>query len=67
VVRLLRQAAREPAEPVSRPSPIPAGAGKSGVASAGARAIAEDAGLLHVEDRCLIIEPRRLGLEAAGR
>ncbi len=35
-----------------------------GIASAEARAIAEDAGLLYVEDRCLIIEQRRLGLEA---
>jgi len=32
--------------------------------SAEARAIAEDAGLLYVEDRCLVIEQRRLGLEA---
>ncbi|MGA2827822.1 MAG: CoA-binding protein [Streptosporangiaceae bacterium] len=35
-----------------------------GIASAQARAIAEGAGLLYVEDRCLIIEQRRLGLEA---
>jgi uncharacterized protein len=35
-----------------------------GIASAQARAIAEDAGLLYVEDRCLIIEQRRLGLDA---
>jgi uncharacterized protein len=35
-----------------------------GIASAEARAIAEDAGLLYVEDRCLIIEQRRLGLTA---
>jgi len=35
-----------------------------GIASAEARAIAEEAGLLYVEDRCLIIEQRRLGLEA---
>jgi hypothetical protein len=35
-----------------------------GIASAEARAIAEDAGLLYVEDRCLIIEQRRLGLDA---
>ena len=34
-----------------------------GIASAEARAIAEAAGLLYVEDRCLIIEQRRLGLE----
>jgi predicted CoA-binding protein len=35
-----------------------------GIASAEARAIAEDAGLLYVEDRCLIIEQRRLRLDA---
>ena len=35
-----------------------------GIASGEARRIAEDAGLLYVEDRCLIIEQRRLGLEA---
>jgi predicted CoA-binding protein len=35
-----------------------------GIASAEARRIAESAGLLYVEDRCLIIEQRRLGLEA---
>ena len=35
-----------------------------GIASAEARAIAEAAGLHYVEDRCLIIEQRRLGLEA---
>jgi hypothetical protein len=34
------------------------------IASAEARQIAEDAGLLYVEDRCLIIEQRRLGLSA---
>ena len=38
-----------------------------GIASAQARAIAEGAGLLYVEDRCLIIEQRRLGLEAPAR
>ena len=38
-----------------------------GIASAKARAIAEGAGLLYVEDRCLAIEQRRLGLEAPGR
>ena len=38
-----------------------------GIASAEARAIAEDAGLLYVEDRCLIIEQRRLGLDAPAR
>jgi predicted CoA-binding protein len=37
-----------------------------GIASAAARAIAEQAGLLYVEDRCLIIEQRRLGLSAPG-
>src|ERR1700731_2756587 len=37
-----------------------------GIASAEARAIAEDAGLLYVEDRCLIIEQRRLNLDAPG-
>jgi predicted CoA-binding protein len=35
-----------------------------GITSAEARAIAEGAGLLYVEDRCLIIEQRRLGLSA---
>jgi predicted CoA-binding protein len=34
------------------------------IASAEARAIAEDAGLLYVEDRCLIIEQRRLRIDA---
>ncbi len=34
------------------------------IASAEARQIAEDAGLLYVEDRCLIVEQRRLGLKA---
>jgi predicted CoA-binding protein len=38
-----------------------------GIASAEARAIAEGAGLLYVEDRCLVIEQRRLGLEAPAR
>jgi uncharacterized protein len=38
-----------------------------GIASAEARAIAEDAGLLYVEDRCLTIEQRRLRLRAPGR
>jgi uncharacterized protein len=37
-----------------------------GIASSEARAIAEGAGLLYVEDRCLIIEQRRLGLDAPG-
>ena len=35
-----------------------------GIASPEARVIAEEAGLLYVEDRCLIIEQRRLGLTA---
>jgi predicted CoA-binding protein len=35
-----------------------------GIASDEARAISENAGLLYVEDRCLIIEQRRLGLDA---
>jgi predicted CoA-binding protein len=35
-----------------------------GIASAEARSIAAEAGLLYVEDRCLIIEQRRLGLDA---
>ena len=35
-----------------------------GIASDEARRIAEDAGLLYVEDRCLIIEQRRTGLTA---
>lgn len=34
------------------------------IASAEARQIATDAGLLYVEDRCLIVEQRRLRLEA---
>ena len=38
-----------------------------GIASAETRAIAENAGLLYVEDRCLVIEQRRLGLEAPDR
>jgi predicted CoA-binding protein len=37
-----------------------------GIASPEARAIAEEAGLLYVEDRCLIIEQRRLGRRAPG-
>jgi uncharacterized protein len=37
-----------------------------GIASAEARAIAEGGGLLYVEDRCLVIEQRRLGLQAPG-
>lgn len=35
-----------------------------GIASAEARQIAEAAGLSYVENRCLIIEQRRLGLDA---
>ena len=35
-----------------------------GIVSAQARAIAVGAGLLYVEDRCLAIEQRRLGLDA---
>ena len=35
-----------------------------GITSEEARSIAENAGLLYVEDRCLIIEQRRLGLDA---
>jgi uncharacterized protein len=35
-----------------------------GIRSEEARAIAEAAGMLYVEDRCLIIEQRRLGREA---
>ncbi|HEY6500094.1 MAG TPA: CoA-binding protein [Streptosporangiaceae bacterium] len=35
-----------------------------GIASAEARDIATRAGLLYVEDRCLVIEQRRLGLSA---
>ncbi len=38
-----------------------------GIASAEARAIADEAGLLYVEDRCLVIEQRRLGLDAPAR
>ncbi|HEY2552266.1 MAG TPA: CoA-binding protein [Streptosporangiaceae bacterium] len=35
-----------------------------GIASGESRQIAENAGLLYVEDRCLIIEQRRLSLDA---
>jgi uncharacterized protein len=38
-----------------------------GIASAEARRIAENAGLLYVENRCLVIEQRRLGLDAPRR
>ena len=38
-----------------------------GIASAEARAIATAAGLLYVEDRCLIVEQRRTGLTAPAR
>jgi uncharacterized protein len=37
------------------------------IASEEARRVAEDAGLLYVENRCLIIEQRRLGLDAPQR
>jgi hypothetical protein len=37
-----------------------------GIVSAEARAIAAGAGLLYVEDRCLSIEQRRLGIDAPG-
>lgn len=37
-----------------------------GIASPQTRSIAEEAGLLYVEDRCLIIERRRLQLRAPG-
>ncbi len=37
-----------------------------GISSAEARAMAEGAGLLYLEDRCLVIEQRRLGLDAPG-
>jgi uncharacterized protein len=37
-----------------------------GIMSEEARSIAEAAGLLYVEDRCLIIEQRRLGISAPG-
>jgi len=37
-----------------------------GIVSAEARAIAESAGLLYVEDRCMAIERRRLGVTAPG-
>jgi len=37
-----------------------------GIRSEEAREIAEGAGLLYVEDRCLIIEQRRLKLDAPG-
>jgi predicted CoA-binding protein len=35
-----------------------------GIASSEARTIAENAGLLYVEDRCMLVEQRRLGLRA---
>jgi predicted CoA-binding protein len=35
-----------------------------GIASGAARDIAEEAGLLYVEDRCVLVEQRRLGLRA---
>lgn len=62
---------------VFRPSPeapevarraVAVGAGalwlQLGIASPEARRIAEDAGLLYVEDRCMLVEQRRLGLRA---
>jgi uncharacterized protein len=55
---------------VFRPSPQTPEVARAAVA-AGATAlwlqIAEAAGLLYLEDRCLIIEQRRLGLRAPGR
>jgi uncharacterized protein len=36
-----------------------------GIASDEARRIAQDAGMLYVEDRCLLVEQRRLGIDAA--
>ena len=38
-----------------------------GISSPQARSIAADAGLLYVEDRCVAIEQRRLGLRAPAR
>jgi uncharacterized protein len=38
-----------------------------GIASEEARIIAENAGILYVENRCLIVERNRLGLDAPGR
>jgi predicted CoA-binding protein len=38
-----------------------------GITSDEARALCEAAGLLYVEDRCLVIEQRRLGLDAPGK
>ncbi len=35
-----------------------------GIVSGEARQIAQDSGLLYVEDRCLLLEQRRLGLDA---
>jgi predicted CoA-binding protein len=35
-----------------------------GISSPEAAAIARDAGLLYVEDRCLLVDQRRLGLDA---
>jgi predicted CoA-binding protein len=64
---------------VFRPSPQAAGIARQAVAAGAtavwlqlgitsdeARTISHDAGLLYVEDRCLIIEQRRLGLDAPG-
>jgi uncharacterized protein len=36
-----------------------------GIGSEEARQIAADAGMLYVEDRCLLVEQRRLGIDAA--
>ena len=35
-----------------------------GITSDDARAIAEEAGMIYIEDRCLLVEQRRLGLTA---
>jgi predicted CoA-binding protein len=37
------------------------------IASHEARAIAQDAGLLYVEDRCMLMEQRRLRIDATRR
>jgi len=64
---------------VFRPSPLTAEVARAavacgatalwlqlGIVSPEARAVAEEGGLAYVEDRCLIIERRRLGLDAPG-
>jgi predicted CoA-binding protein len=38
-----------------------------GIFSADARAVAEEAGLLYVEDRCILVEQRRRGWDAPAR